>query len=182
MSRSSTKSWFVAFTVIAVFIALGSATWAFLLWLRKPLRPVPLVDLQRFAGPWFPIATSPRVDRRVAPGQILVTDQGLGLLEIEVPTRRAGAERQRCTVMTMDGGANWRLNGGPLGASLSVLALAPDYSACLLGSPDRTISLILSRSSSLDRTMWTYFMAELERQGFSAEGMRQVTGTRVALN
>jgi len=182
MSRSSTRPYVIAFAVIAALIATAFAVWAFLRWLRRPLTPVPRVDLDRLGGTWYPIALSPAAHRRVAPGPLTVTHQGLGLLDITVNDHGGGgAQTRRIVALATEGGASIKLDSGPFGRSLAVLALAPDYSACLLGSPDRTVAVILARERTLDRTLWRFFRDELGRQDFRPDRLRQVSGTRVAL-
>ena len=183
MSRSSARTWIAVAAVVATLIGVAVAVWAFLKWLQRPLTPVPRVDLDRLSGSWYPIAGSPKTDRKLGPGEITVAHQGLGLLDIELSKHSSSGEsRKRIVALATDGGGVWKLDGGPLGRGLQVLALAPDYSACLLGSPDRSVALILSRSRSLDRSLWRYFTDELARQDFATNKLRQVSGTRVRLS
>lgn len=182
MSKSSTRPYVIAFAIVAALLATAFAVWAFLRWLRRPLTPVPRVDLDRLSGTWYPIALSPSAHRRVAPGPLTVTHQGLGLLDIEVHDHGGGGEQaRRIVALATEGGAQLRLDSGPFGRNLAILGLAPDYSACVLGSPDRGVALILARERTLDRTLWRYFRDELNRQDFRADRLRQVSGTRVAL-
>ncbi|TVQ90716.1 MAG: hypothetical protein EA397_11595 [Deltaproteobacteria bacterium] len=183
MSRSSARTWIAVAAVVTTLIGVTVAVWAFLKWLQRPLTAVPRVDLDRLAGSWYPIAGSPKVDRRLGPGEIVLSHQGLGLLDIDVAKHSSSGEvRKRVVALATDGGGVWKLDGGPLGRTLQVLALAPDYSACLLGSPDRSVAVILSRTRSLDRSLWRHFTDELARQDFATNKLRQVSGTRVRLS
>lgn len=183
MSRSNARPLLTAAVIVGAILAIAVGIWAFLRWLRKPLTAVPRVDLDRLAGGWYPIAGSPRVDRKLAPGELTIAHQGLGLLDLDLAAHSAGGEeRRRVVALATQGGAAWKLDGGPFGRALQVLALAPDYSACLLGSPDRSVAVVLSRTRTLDRTIWRYFFDELSRQDFKADALRQVSGTRIHLH
>jgi hypothetical protein len=142
---------------------------------------VPRVDLDRFAGTWHPIAGSAAVERRLGPTSLTVTHQGLGLLDLDLPLRATDrARRRRVVAMATAGGGVWKLDGGPLGRELAVLAIAPDYGSCLVGSPDRKVAVVLGRGRSVDGALWRAYREELGRQGFDGAGLRLGVGVRVA--
>jgi apolipoprotein D and lipocalin family protein len=178
--RRSPNPWLVAAIVVASAAAVGVGIWAFLRWLRKPLAPVPRLDLDRFSGSWHTIAALPAAGRRFEPGSALrIRHDGGGDLQIAHLTR--GATSPRSAVATAaDAGARLKVRGGgPLGRELVVLAVTPTYDACVVGSPDRRRAWILSRKTEIERPVWRHFRDELVRQGFSAERLRQAPGTRV---
>ena len=59
-----------------------------------------------------------------------------------------------------------------------ILALAPDYSVSLVGSPDRRYLWLLSREPRLDETTRTHYLALAERQGFDLTRLIHTPHTR----
>lgn len=172
MDRSTTRNAVLAVAAVATLAAIAVGIWALLRWLRRPLLPVPRVDLDRLAGTWQVVAGSPAVTRALGLAPLTLTSQGLGLLDLDLPLPGPARPPRRARVIALasDGGGAWKLDGGPLGRELAVLALAPDYSSCVLGSPDRRRALVLSRAATVEPTLRRAYREELVRQGFKVEG------------
>ena len=141
--------------------------------------PVPLVDLNRYAGGWYEIARIPnRFQRQCArhsialyglraDGRINVlnqyikrsgnVDQATGVAKVVDPVSRS---RLRVSLVSFLG---WR----PFWGDYWVIGLDDDYRWALVGSPDRRYGWLLARTPRLDEASLAKIREILERQGYA---------------
>jgi apolipoprotein D and lipocalin family protein len=148
---------------------------------RGPVRPVPDVDLARYAGRWHEVARFPNrfqakcarettADYELLPG---------GQIRVVNACRRADGDTMRA-----EGRARLARTGGPASqlkvrfaprflsflpfvwGDYWILDLTDDYRAALVGSPNRDYLWILSRTPRLDEATYQRMVDTAAAQGF----------------
>ena len=164
-----------------VSIALLIAGWAAAaLAADAPLRVVPDVDFARYQGRWYEIARLPnwfeKSCARDVTAEYAPRDDG----RITVVNRC----RQSDGTMKSAEGIARRVDGKPASvlkvrfapAILSfipqvwgdyqIIALAPDYSHAVIGTPDRKYLWVLARTPTLDPVVYRMLLEDARAQGF----------------
>jgi apolipoprotein D and lipocalin family protein len=136
------------------------------------------VDLARYMGAWYEIA---RLPMRFEPED--ATDisahyalQDDGKVEVRNRMRRGGEVEEAAGEASAVDESGSRLEVSFLPQGLRwipftrgdywILALAPDYSVSLVGSPDRKYLWLLSRTPELDATTRDHYLAIARQRGF----------------
>lgn len=146
-----------------------------------PLRTVPHVDLARYAGTWFEIASYPQ---RFQAGCVAS--------RAEYTLADGGVVRvvNRCRDRTFDGPervveGTARVTDPPTNARLAVtffwpfrgdywvVDLDPDYRWAVVGHPSRDYLWILSRSPALEAAVYEAILARLRSQGYDTTRLRR---------
>jgi apolipoprotein D and lipocalin family protein len=138
-----------------------------------PLRTVDRVDLQRYAGRWYEIATIPMSFQK---GCVAVTATYTLRPDGDV------AVVNTCRQETLDGpersaeGKAWSVDPSnaklevqffwPFHGSYWVIDLDPDYRWAVVGHPSRTYLWILSRSPRLDDATYDGILSRLRAQSY----------------
>jgi lipocalin len=160
---------------------------------RKPEKPpatVPHVDLGRYAGQWFEIARLPsrsedRCDRDVTATYEL---QGTGLRVFNRCRRADGrmiSAVGHARVAEGRNSARLQVSFAPsfldpipfVWSDYWVLELADDYSAALVGTPNRKHLWLLSRTPSLPGTTLSTFIARADQQGYETAKLQYTEHT-----
>jgi len=148
---------------------------------QGPVRPVPAVDLARYAGRWYEIARLPNSFQAKCTGEITADYEILpdGQIRVVNQCRQADGTMKRA-----EGRARLADRKGPTSklkvrfapAFLSflsavwgdywVLDLTEDYSAALVGEPGRRYLWILSRTPVLPDSICRRMLDTAARQGF----------------
>ena len=139
-----------------------------------PLRTVAHVDLERYLGTWYEIASFPQRFQRgctatkatyaLRPdGDIDVLNScRKGSLDGEVKTARGRAR-------VVDPSTNAKLEVSffrPFWGDYWVIDLAEDYSYAVVGHPSRDYLWILSRSPAMTEATWRGILGRLQAQGY----------------
>lgn len=148
---------------------------------QGPVRPVPAVDLARYAGRWYEVARLPNSFQAKCTGETTADYELLpgGQIRVVNQCRQADGTMKRA-----EGRARLADRKGPTSklkvrfapAFLSflsavwgdywVLDLTEDYSAALVGEPGRRYLWILSRTPVLPDSICRRMLDTAERQGF----------------
>lgn len=144
---------------------------------RAPLPVVPHVDLARYAGRWYEIASFPmRFQRGCVATQAVYTAAGDGVVRVENSCRDGafdGAERRiEGTAAVVDPETNAKLAVTffwPFRGDYWIIALDPEYRWAVVGHPSRDYLWILSRSRTLDAETYERLVAEARGLGFPVE-------------
>jgi apolipoprotein D and lipocalin family protein len=160
---------------------------------RKPERPpatVPHVDLARYAGQWFEIARLPTRAESGCDRDVTATyeAQGSGLRIVNRCRRANGRMRSAVGHARLADGFNsarLQISFAPsfldpipfVWADYWVLDLADDYSAALVGTPDRKHLWLLSRTPTLPGTTLSNFIARAEQQGYRTADLQYTEHT-----
>jgi apolipoprotein D and lipocalin family protein len=140
----------------------------------KPLEVVPYVDLQRYLGTWYEIATIPQ---RFQKGCVGVT--------AEYSLRKNGDIQvvNTCLQETLDGEARTARGKArvvdrttnaklkvcffwPFWGAYWIIGLDADYRWAIVGHPDRTYLWILSRSPQMDQTRYGDLLKLIADKGY----------------
>jgi apolipoprotein D and lipocalin family protein len=146
-----------------------------------PPQPVPHVDLQRYQGLWYEVASIPNRFQKQCAGNTTATYalREDGRLEVTNRCRtRAGTWDEASGVArVVDGDSNARLEvsfvelfGWQLfWGDYWVLDLAPDYSHVIVGTPGRRYGWVLSRTPTLSDATRQAIDQRLRSQGYAPD-------------
>jgi len=143
------------------------------------LKTVPDLSLPRYLGTWYEIARLPMKhepdDCTDVSAHYELKDNGhvAVLNRCRVGDSIEEAEGEACPVDTDP--ARLEVSFLPKGlrwipftkGDYWVMAVAPDYSVALVGSPDREYLWLLSREPQLDAAIQAHYLAQAEQQGFN---------------
>ncbi len=153
--------------VAAIWVRQGHAD-------EPPVKTVAKVDLSRYVGKWYEIASLPKFFQE---GCVNTTatyslrDDG----DIDVQNRCfrdgevSGVDGKAWVV---DKQTNAKLKVRffwPFSGDYWILALADDYSYALVGAPDRDSLWVLSRTPTMSEELYAQIMAIAKQQGFPVE-------------
>jgi|GraSoiStandDraft_41_1057321.scaffolds.fasta_scaffold228389_2 apolipoprotein D and lipocalin family protein len=168
----------VSLGAAAAMVALGMATAA------PPVRPVPHVDMQRYAGMWYEVARLPNGLQANCVADVTATYRLLDDGSLKVINRcREGERRFSIAVgraVPASGDPSWarlKLSYQPrwlqwLPASSIdywVVMLDPDYRYAVVSEPSRGSLWILSRTPTMDSAMYDGIVARLRAQRYPVD-------------
>lgn len=147
-----------------------------------PLRTARTVDLQRYGGRWFEIGRLSnwfqRDDSRATADYSVLGDGKVRVVNTEYrPDGTAKLARGEATAVPESGGSRLRVKFSGLAALAPVpregnywiIALAPDYSAALVGTPDRKFLWLLARRADLPPATRQHYLDLARREGFATK-------------
>lgn len=149
---------------------------------RAPLPTVAAVDLARYAGRWHEIARLPnffqKAGARATADYTALADGSIKVVNTE--THADGTQKSvegRATAVPGSGQARLRVKFGGLAAlapaaregNYWIVALAPDYSVALVGTPDRKFLWLLARDPQLSERTRRGWLARARQLGFPVE-------------
>ena len=147
-----------------------------------PVRAVPLVDLNRYAGDWFEIARFPNRFQRQCAGDVRASYSRRpdGRIDVVNRCRTADGEtvaRGVARVVDEETFAKLQFRFAPSWLSWVpmvwgdywVIGLAPDYSWAVVGDPGRDYLWILARAPRLDERSVAAARAAARDNGFDVE-------------
>lgn len=148
---------------------------------RKPLRVVPSIDPERYAGTWYEVARLPNRFQKKCAGDVAATytlrsDGGLDVVNrCRKADGRLTSVKGRARVADRRG-PNSKLEVRFAPAFLSflpfvwgdyqIIDLAPDYSYALVGEPGRKYLWVLSRTPRMDEAAFARASARAAEEGF----------------
>jgi apolipoprotein D and lipocalin family protein len=133
---------------------------------------VPSVDLARYSGKWFEIASFPMFFQRncIADTTAEYAPAKNGAISVLNRCRtRSGFDEATGTATVVEGFGNGRLKVSffwPFKADYWVIGLDPDYGWAVVGNPDRRYLWILSRTPQLAPPGMAAALASATEQGF----------------
>ena len=172
MKRIITLSFIVILATLSPFAQSGD---------RLPVKTVPSVDLNKYAGQWYEIAKYPNKFQDQCVGNIIATYRPQGAGKIEVLNRclkKDGTvdDAKGAAKLNQDDKSNAKLKVRfapgfiswlpQVWADYWVIDLADDYSYSVVGTPDRKYFWILSRKPSIDDGTYQSILRRAEQQGF----------------
>ena len=148
----------------------------------RPLATVPQVDLAKYAGTWYEVARLPNSfqqdDSSATAEYTLRADGMVGVKNTE--TRPDGSQKvAEGTAIAVAGSGNARLKvrfGGiaslvpvPESGNYWIIGLKPDYSAAMVGTPDRKFLWILMRDAKAARAEIDAWLQKAKDLGYPVE-------------
>lgn len=139
-----------------------------------PLQTVPRVDLQRYTGTWYEVASFPqRFQKGCTRTQATYTLKPDGEIGVRNRCNRDGVDGPESSVegraRVVDGATNAKLEVSffwPFWGDYWVIDLADDYSFAVVGHPSRNYLWILSRTPSLPTVTYDGILDRLRAQGY----------------
>ena len=159
---------------------------------QSPVRTVPFVDLDRYAGGWFEIARFPNRFQNECVGDVRATYARRPDGRIDVVNRCRTAEGEteaRGVARIVDEQAFARLKVRFAPAWLSflpvwgdywIIGLAPDYSWAVVGNPGRDYLWILARTPQLDEQSTAAATAAARNNGFDVKRLVPTLQTKAS--
>lgn len=155
-------------------VAVGCATSTTVRLNLPPLEAVPHVELSRYLGTWYEIASFPQFFQRgctATTATYTLRDDG----EIDVFNRCRkdsldGTEKSALgRARVVDRSTNAKLEVsffGPFWGDYWIINLAEDYSYAVVGHPDRDYLWILARTPTMSDVNYKSIIARLQEQGY----------------
>ena len=139
-----------------------------------PLTTVSHVDLDRYQGTWYEIASFPqRFQRGCTDTTATYRLRSDGDIAVFNRCRRGGpggrADSIRGRARVVDSGSNAKLEVSffrPLWGQYWILELGDDYEYAVVGHPSRDYLWILSRTPTMDRTLYHQVLERLRVRGY----------------
>ena len=153
---------------------------------QAPVVSVPSVDLARYSGKWFEIASFPMFFQRncVADTTAEYTSAPNGAISVHNRCRtNSGFDDATGKATVVEGFDNSRLKVSffwPFKADYWVLGLDPEYRWAVVGNPNRKYLWVLSRTPELTPAMLEAALGSARVQGFDLSQLRYtVQGTDI---
>jgi len=164
-----------------ILSVLASGTFAAVLAATKPLEVVPQVDIQRYLGTWYEIATIPQ---RFQKGCVGVTahyslraDGGIDVVNVCRKNSLDGKERSvRGKAWVVDKTTNAKLRVRffwPFSGAYWIIELDKDYQWAVVGHPDRTYYWILSRTPQMDPAVYAELIRRAAEKGYDTSRIKR---------
>ena len=148
---------------------------------QAPVSSVPSVDLARYAGKWFEIASFPMFFQRhcVADTTAEYAPAAAGVITVHNRCRTAtGFIEAKGRADVVQGWGNGRLEVSffwPFKADYWVIGLDPQYRWAVVGNPNRKYLWVLSRTPRLPPELLQAALASAGTQGFDLSQLRYTT-------
>lgn len=143
-----------------------------------PVASVAAVDLARYAGKWFEVASFPMFFQRNCVGDTTAEYTLAANGKVDVTNRcrtDAGFDEATGHATVVDGFNNSRLKVSffwPFKADYWVIGLDADYRWAVVGNPNRKYLWVLSRTPQLPKPLLDAALASAAAQGFDLSQLR----------
>lgn len=158
---------------------LGVLVWGFSLsGQAHDVETVPFVDLTKYQGRWFEVASIPQSFQRNCVSDTMA-DYTIDGERINVVNSCKKADGKynvaRGKAKVKDPTTNSKLKVTFLrlgfwvflaGGNYWIIGLDPEYRYAVVGDPSRKFAWILSRTPNLDQELWAHAVGDLKRQGY----------------
>lgn len=150
-----------------------------------PLRVMPGVDLDRYAGKWYEIARLPNWFQKACASNVTAnyTLRPDGKITVVNECRKAdGAPKSARGTARLAGAnqPNTKLKVSffwPFSGDYWIIGLDPDYRWALIGEPQRKYLWILSREPKLDEALYSRILQQAKNQGYDVAAVIRTAQT-----
>ncbi len=141
--------------------------------LAQDLETVPYVDLEKYAGDWYEIASFPQFFQKGCTcTKATYTPNEDGTIHVEnscnIPAK-GNIKTSTAKAFVEDGSGNAKLKVQffwPFTGKYWIIDLAKDYSYAVVGHPNRKYLWILSRTPKMDEEVYSQILKRTEEKGF----------------
>jgi apolipoprotein D and lipocalin family protein len=160
-----------------VFLLFMTATTMY----AQNLETVLYVDLNRYAGKWYEIASYPQRFQKgchCTTAEYTLSDKGYVIVENRCNRDSVNGKQSyiRGKAFVQKDSGNAKLNVQffwPFKAKYWIIDLADDYSYAVVGHPNREYLWILSRTSKIDDVVYQQILSRLQSKGFDLTKLRR---------
>jgi apolipoprotein D and lipocalin family protein len=154
--------------VSLLFLLLTSIT------MSQSLETVPFVDLKKYAGKWYEIASFPQRFQKgcnCTTAEYTLTDKDYVIVENRCNRDSINGKpsyiKGKAFVVEKSGNAKLEVQFfWPFKGKYWIIDLADDYSYAVVGHPNRKYLWILSRTSTINDTTYQQIISRIEEKGF----------------
>ncbi len=147
----------------------------------QALRTVPHVDLNRYAGTWYEIASFPQRFTKgcqATTATYTTTDKGYVIVENRCNRDSLAGKtsyiKGRAFVVPNSGNAKLKVQFfWPLRGKYWIIDLADDYSYAVVGHPDRKYLWILSRTPQLSDAVYQGILDRVKANGYTLDKLQR---------
>ena len=149
--------------------------------MSQPLETVPYVDLERYSGLWYEIASYPQRFQRgchKTTAEYSISERG----HVVVVNRcnkdsidgRQSSIRGKAFVQKNSGNAKLRVQFfWPFRGDYWIIDLADDYTYAVVSHPNRNYLWILNRTPEMDEKIYSGILGRLKDQGFDLDKLQK---------
>jgi apolipoprotein D and lipocalin family protein len=154
-------------------LALAPTTWA-----QQAVSSVASVNLERYSGKWFEIASFPMFFQRNCVGDTTAEYAAAGPGTITVTNRcrtDSGVDTAEGKATVVEGSSNSQLKVSffwPFKADYWVIGLDPEYRWAVVGNPNRKYLWLLSRTPQLGPDLLAAAMEAARSQGYDLSQLK----------
>lgn len=139
----------------------------------QDLETVPYVDLEKYAGDWYEIASFPQsFQKGCTCTKATYTPNEDGTIQVENSCKlpeKGKTKTSTAKAFVEDGSGNAKLNVQffwPFKGKYWIIDLAKDYSYVVVGHPNRKYLWILSRTPKMDEKLYQKLLKGIDEKGF----------------
>jgi apolipoprotein D and lipocalin family protein len=140
----------------------------------QPLKTVPLVDLNRYAGKWYEIASYPQKFQKgchCTTAEYTISEKGYVIVENRCNRDSINGYQSyikgKAFVQKHSGNAKLKVQFfWPFKGKYWIIDLADDYSYAVVSHPNRKYLWILSRTPIMDVAIYNQLLSRLSENGF----------------
>jgi apolipoprotein D and lipocalin family protein len=140
----------------------------------QPLQTVPYVDLSRYAGKWYEIASFPQSFQKgchCTTAEYTISKKGYVIVENRCNrdsiNGKLSIAKGKAFVVENSGNAKLKVQFfWPFKAKYWIIELADDYSYAVVGHPNRQYLWILSRTPVMDESVYYLIKERIRNMGF----------------
>jgi apolipoprotein D and lipocalin family protein len=155
----------ILITIMSIFSPISFA---------QTLQTVPQVDLKKYAGTWFEIASFPQRFQKGCTGttaEYTLTDKGFVWVENRCRKDSLNGKQAyikgKAFVVKNSGNAKLKVQFfWPFTGQYWILDLAEDYSYAVVGHPNRKYLWILSRTPKMNQEIYDQILLRIKDKGF----------------
>lgn len=146
-----------------------------------PLQAVPQVDLERYLGTWYELASYPQRFQEGCTGtSATYTLRSDGEIDVLNKCRKGALDgpediaEGRARIVDRTSNAKLEVSFfGPFWGDYWIIDLGPDYEYAVVGHPSRDYLWILSRTPTLDAEVYQGILTRLEEMGYPLEPLQK---------
>ncbi len=147
----------------------------------QTLQTVPYVDLEKYAGKWYEIASFPQQFQKgcnCTTAEYTLTDKGF--MTVENRCNKGSIHGKQSYIkgkaFVVENSSNAKLKVQffwPFKGKYWIVDLAEDYSYAVVGHPNKKYLWILSRTSQMNEATYQQIIARITAQGFDISKIRR---------
>jgi apolipoprotein D and lipocalin family protein len=146
----------------------------------QPLLTVPSVNLDKYAGKWYEIASFPQRFQKgcfCTTAEYTVTDKGFVLVENRCNKDSIGGKESyikgKAFVVANSGNAKLKVQFfWPFRAKYWIIELDTDYNYAVIGHPNRKYLWILSRAPHMTAAIYEQILSQITEKGFDISKLK----------